>query len=217
MITQNTLQNRYIWLGWQNSLFQLIFWLFLLCLCFWIDCFELTSVELVYIHYFPMRRMVCTLWVPVQNAKSFVLTRPPAVLFACCLAAFGVVTLSLGLYVKHTSSLLKNPDEMVNTLRHIHPITPMFPFFIDSDAFFSMYPRTGTISNPNSTRFHYAFNPGWIHLQTHLEWSMYQFRLNWMHRLIKCGKLTRWFRAVFRVQILDWTTIPVSIYLFHYL
>jgi len=56
--------------------------------------------------------MVCTLWVPVQNVQNFILTRPPVVIFATCLAAFVVSVLSLGFYVEHTASVLKNPDEM---------------------------------------------------------------------------------------------------------
>merc|ERR1712137_1438887 len=49
--------------------------------------------------------MVCTLWVPVLNAKSFVLSRPPICIFILSLVG-------LGLFVKETTSILKNPDEM---------------------------------------------------------------------------------------------------------
>jgi len=53
-----------------------------------------------------------TLGVPFQNVKSYVISKPPAVVFALCIASFGVVTLSLGLYVKHTTTKLKDPDDL---------------------------------------------------------------------------------------------------------
>ena len=59
-----------------------------------------------------MKRM-WTFGVPFQNVKSYVIAKPPAVLFALCIASFGVVTLSLGLYVKHTSTKLRDPDDLV--------------------------------------------------------------------------------------------------------
>ncbi|KAK4030513.1 transmembrane protein 248 [Daphnia magna] len=58
-----------------------------------------------------MKRMSWTFRVPFQNIKNFVVSRPPAVIFAFCIASFGIVTLCLSLYIKHTSSPLKNPDE----------------------------------------------------------------------------------------------------------
>lgn len=60
-----------------------------------------------------MRRMSWTLRVPFQNIKNFIVLRPPAALFALCIATFAIVTLTLALYVKHTTSPLKNPDEKV--------------------------------------------------------------------------------------------------------
>ena len=58
--------------------------------------------------------MSWTFRVPFQNVKNFVSTRPPAVIFGISIATFCIVTFGLSLYVKHTSSALKNPDEKVN-------------------------------------------------------------------------------------------------------
>ncbi|EFX74853.1 hypothetical protein DAPPUDRAFT_306976 [Daphnia pulex] len=55
--------------------------------------------------------MSWTFRVPFQNIKNFVVLRPPAVIFCFCIASFGIVTLCLSLYIKHTPSPLKNPDE----------------------------------------------------------------------------------------------------------
>ena len=63
--------------------------------------------------------MVCTLWVPVLNAKSFVLSRPPICIFILSLVGFGFGLLGLGLFVKETTSILKNPDEMVIILKFV--------------------------------------------------------------------------------------------------
>ncbi len=60
-----------------------------------------------------MRKMAWTLWVPAQNTKNCILTRPPLVVFALCVASFGIATLGLALYVKNTSSPLSDPDELV--------------------------------------------------------------------------------------------------------
>ncbi len=60
-----------------------------------------------------MKRMSWTFRVPFQNIKNFVVSRPPAVIFGFCIASFGIVTLCLSLYIKHTSSPLRNPDEKV--------------------------------------------------------------------------------------------------------
>jgi hypothetical protein len=54
--------------------------------------------------------------VPFQNIKNFVVLRPPAVIFCFCIASFGIVTLCLSLYIKHTPSPLKNPDEKVKII-----------------------------------------------------------------------------------------------------
>lgn len=57
--------------------------------------------------------MSWTFRVPFQNIKSYIVSRPPAALFALCVASFFTATLSLALYVKYTSSPLRNPDEKV--------------------------------------------------------------------------------------------------------
>ena len=60
-----------------------------------------------------MTAMACTLWVPVRNVKNFILLKPPAVVFAFCVASFAVITFSLALHIKHTGYHLRNPDKMV--------------------------------------------------------------------------------------------------------
>ena len=62
--------------------------------------------------------MSWTFRVPFQNIKNFVVSRPPAVIFGFCIASFGIVTLCLSLYIKHTSSSLRNPDEKVLLLNN---------------------------------------------------------------------------------------------------
>lgn len=63
-----------------------------------------------------MKRMSWTLGVPVRNVKTFILYKPPAVIFSLCIACFGLVTLSVGLYINLTATSLKNPDAMVRTI-----------------------------------------------------------------------------------------------------
>ena len=62
----------------------------------------------------PMRRMTWSR-LPLQNINTCIISRPPVVIFSLCLAVFCIVTFSLGVYVKHSTAPIRNPDELVST------------------------------------------------------------------------------------------------------
>jgi len=49
---------------------------------------------------------------PLQNINTCIISRPPVVIFSLCLAVFCIVTFSLGVYVKHSTAPIRNPDEL---------------------------------------------------------------------------------------------------------